>query len=185
MPRLPDIDPAQLDADQRRAYDAIASGPRGGVRGPLAVWVRRPELADKAQALGRYARYDSSLSTALTELAVLIVARIWSSEYEWRAHKKIALEAGVDAAVIEDIRCHRTPRFGSDEERVVYDVAMMLHRERFLPQSLYDRALEALGLARTIDLVAVLGYFTLISMTINVFEVSHADGTPNELQPPA
>ena len=71
MPRIPELDPGSLTAEQKRVYDEIASGPRGGVRGPLAVWLRRPGLADRAQALGRYCRYDSSLSPRLSELAIL------------------------------------------------------------------------------------------------------------------
>ena len=183
MTRLPELDPATMTEDQRRAYDAIASGPRGGVRGPLAVWVLRPALSDRAQTLGRYVRYDSSLSPNLSELAILITARVWGSEYEWRAHKPIALEAGVDPAVVEAIRLGRRPAFENDEERIVWEFATTLNRERRVPDAIYDKAIAVLGLDRTIDLVGVLGYYTLISMTINTFELKHPSPGPDELGP--
>lgn len=183
MTRLPELDPNSMSEHQRRVYDAIASGPRGGVRGPLAAWVHRPGLAEYAQALGQYCRYDSSLEPNLSELAILIVARVWTSEYEWRAHKTHALNAGVKPEIVEAIRIGREPSFDNDEERVVHRFAVTLHREHRVPDPVYNEAIAVLGQDRTLDLVGVLGYYTLISMTINAFEITPGDGTPNELQP--
>ena len=90
-PRLAPPDPASLDANQQAAHDAIASGPRGSVRGPLAVWLHRPELAQRAQALGAYCRYGTLLPPRLSELAIISVAKVWESEYEWYAHKKLEI----------------------------------------------------------------------------------------------
>ncbi len=130
MARLAPLDPATLTAEQKRVYDAIAEGPRGGVRGPLAVWLRRPLLADTAQALGRYCRYDSSMSKPLSELAILVTARAWGSEFEWWAHKRHALDAGLAPALVEAIRTHAAPVFADDEQRVVYDIATAMNRDR-------------------------------------------------------
>ncbi|WP_420227689.1 carboxymuconolactone decarboxylase family protein [Pigmentiphaga litoralis] len=110
MPRVPDLDPAVMTDHQRKVYDMIASGPRGRVRGPLAVWLNRPGLAEHAQALGQYCRYDSSLPPRLSELAILVLARHWNSEFEWWAHKAIALKAGLPADVIDAIRDRQPPR---------------------------------------------------------------------------
>ena len=94
MNRLPPIDPNNLSDAQRPVYERIANGPRKGVRGPLAIWLQRPELAECAQALGRYCRYDTCLDPRLSELAILMMGRHWLAEYEWAAHKPFALEAG-------------------------------------------------------------------------------------------
>ncbi len=181
MPRLPDLDPAALTAEQRPVYDAIASGPRGVVHGPLAVWLRRPQLADRAQSLGAYCRFGSSLSPRLSELAILVTARVWGSEFEWWAHKAHALKAGLPADVIEAIRTNGAPALTEPEDEAVYAVATTLNRDRRLDDALYARAIAVLGEGRLIDLVGVLGYYTLISMTINTFEVARPDGAPPEL----
>ena len=171
MGRLPPLDREALNERQREVYDAIASGPRGGVRGPLAVWLRRPDLADKAQALGRYCRFDSSLTPALSELAILVTARVWNSEFEWQAHKKIAIDAGISPAIADAIRRRERPEFDDEIQAVVHDFALAVHADRRVSQELFDRATAALGTDGVIDLTGVLGYYGLISMTINVFEI--------------
>lgn len=181
MPRLPELRPEAMSAEQKRVHDTIVSGPRGQVRGPLAVWLRRPELAARAQALGEYCRYGSSLPKRLSELAILVTARYWGSEFEWFAHRQHALDAGVSEAVIEAVRTWQTPPFAAFEEQVVHDIAITLYLERYLDDALYARGLEALGEEGLIDLIGVLGYYALISMTINVFEVMPPEGTPRAL----
>ena len=181
-PRLGPPDPASYSPEQAAVARAIASGPRGGVRGPLAVWLHRPELAGRAQALGEYCRYGSALDPRLSELAILVTAREWGSEYEWHAHKAHGLKAGLDPAVIEAIRVRAPPPAMDDEARAVFDVSTALYRDRRLNDALYGRAAAVLGEARLVDLVGVLGYYALISMTINVFEVGLPDGVGAELQ---
>jgi len=171
MARIADLDPDNLSDEQQAVYDDIVAGPRGGVRGPLAIWLNRPGLADKAQALGQYCRYDSSLSPLLSELAILVTARIWDAEFEWQAHVKHAQKAGLDQNVIDALRQNEEPIFRSDEESVVYHVARDLNLNRKISNALYARAEAALGRDRLIDLIGVLGYYSLISMTINAFEV--------------
>jgi 4-carboxymuconolactone decarboxylase len=177
MPRLPDLDPAQLTPAQKRVHDMIVAGPRGSVPGPLAVWLRRPDLAERAQALGQYCRYDSALPPRLSELAILLTARHWAADYEWWAHEKHARAAGLTDAVIEAVRSERKPDFAQNDEAVVYDIVTTLYRERKLPDALYQRGLEVLGEGRLVDLVGVLGYYALISMTIQAFDVRPPDGT--------
>lgn len=169
--RLPAPNPASYDARQQDIHDAIASGPRGGVRGPLAIWLHRPELAARAQELGRYCRYDTVLDAKLSELAILVTGRIFGSEYEWQIHKSHALGAGLSAHVIEAIRQNQRPVFADPAEEVVYDLARTAHEARHVDDALYARAVEILGEAALVDLVGVLGYYTLISLTINIFRV--------------
>jgi 4-carboxymuconolactone decarboxylase len=178
MPRLPALDPAELSPAQKRVHDMIVAGPRGSVPGPLAVWLRRPELAERAQALGKYCRYDSSLPPRLSELAILVTARYWTADYEWWAHEKHARAAGLADAVIEAVRAGRAPALERDDEAAVYEVATTLYRERCLPDAVYRRGLDALGEGGMVDLVGIMGYYALIAMTINAFDVRPPDGKP-------
>jgi 4-carboxymuconolactone decarboxylase len=180
-PRLSPADPATYDARQREIADAIASGPRGAVRGPLAVWLRRPELAAQAQALGRYCRYDTKLPPRLSELAIITVARVWSSEYEWYAHKPIAISAGIPEAAVEAIRTNATPEFTEEDERIVHAFALAAHRDRHVPDAIYAEALAVLGEDALVDLVGILGYYALISLTINIFHVCPPEDWAPEL----
>jgi 4-carboxymuconolactone decarboxylase len=181
MTRIADLDLHQMTPAQRAVHDEIASGPRRGVRGPLAVWLHRPELAHHAQALGRYCRYESSLAPRVSELAILVLARIWGSEYEWYEHKPHALEAGVRPEVIEAIRCRAAPAFDHPAEAAVHAFLVELHRDRQVSDAVYAEAVVQLGEGGVVDLVALAGYYTLISMTINAFGVALPAGVPAEL----
>lgn len=181
MPRLQPPSPETYNARQKEVADAIASGPRGGVRGPLAMWLHRPELADRAQSFGQYCRYNSSLPQPLSELAILVTARCWSAEYEWFAHKRIALEIGVKPEIADAIRQHKRPTFDSTEQEVVHDFALALHTQKKVPQDLYDKAVATLGSDQVVDLVAVCGYYGFVSMTLNTFEVMPPADVPREM----
>jgi 4-carboxymuconolactone decarboxylase len=181
LPRVPLLEPAQMTPEQKRIHDVIASGPRGQVRGPLAVWLHRPALAEPAQALGQYCRYETSLPTRLSEWAILILARLWRSEYEWWAHKPIALKAGVGEDMIAALREGSTIPYANTDEALVHEFLTVLHEHRRIPQDLYDRIVHVLGEAGVIDLVGIAGYYTLISMTLNVFEINPPEGQPTEL----
>lgn len=170
-----------MSEEQRAVHQRIVSGPRGSVRGPLAIWLHRPELADSAQALGAYCRYGSSLAPRLSELAILTTARLWTSEFEWWAHKRVGIEAGLDPALVEALRRGEIPRFTDPEEETVHAVVVTLNEARSLPASLYERALEILGAGRLVDLVGLCGYYTLISMTINAFDIPIPEGAEAEL----
>lgn len=179
--RLPAPNPETYSPRQREIHDTIASGPRGGVRGPLAIWLHRPELAARAQELGRYCRYDTTLEPKLSELAILTMARHWGAEYEWSAHKPEALRAGLSPELIEQIRIGAPPIYGDAEERVVHAIARSVLETRQVSDALYAEAVETLGTDRLVDLIGVLGYYTLISMTLNVFHVPPLAGGAAEL----
>ena len=168
-----------LSADQKRVYDDITAGPRGSVRGPLAVWLNRPNLADAAQTLGQYCRYDCSLPKKLRELAILTTARIWDAEFEWTAHVDHAREAGLSEDIIYALRNDLDVPLKTDAETVVYLVTRTLNTTRALPDDLYQKAYAILERDQLVDLIGLLGYYSLISMTIKAFEVD-----PNELNSP-
>lgn len=171
MSRLPSLSFEQLSPEQKRVHELIASGPRGGVRGPLAVWLHRPKLAETAQALGQYCRYDSSLPPRLSELAILVIATFWKSEFEWWAHEPLARQAGVSDEVIAALRAGTSVPFVQEDESIVYEVVHGLLTQKILDDELYHRANAILGTDRVVDLVGLTGYYTLISLTINAFEV--------------
>ena len=180
-PRIHPPEPSQLDDAQRKVYDDIVAGPRGEVVGPLGVWLWRPELADRAQRLGAYARYGTSLPPVLSELAILVVARTWGSEFEWLVHKPIALAAGVPADAVEAIRTGCTPLLEDPAQSAVYAFCAALLSEHHVDDVLYADAVRALGDTGVVDLVGILGYYSLISMTINAFRVPPPAGAEPEL----
>ena len=155
----------------KQVYDVIATGPRGDVRGPLAIWLYRADFADKAQALGQYCRYESSLAPRLSELAILTTARIWDAKFEWQAHLSPALVAGLNPTVITELSADKHPIFAAEDEALVYEFTRELNIKRFISDELYERAILILGKSGVVDLVGILGYYVLISMTIKAFDV--------------
>ncbi|MEQ6918420.1 carboxymuconolactone decarboxylase family protein [Halomonas aquatica] len=169
--RLSPLDEASMAPDQRRVLDAILSGPRGNLDGPFLAWIHSPELADHAQRLGAFCRYGTRLETRLTELAILFTAAWWQSQAEWQIHEPIAREAGVSEAVIEALRERREPAFERAAEALVYRLGKVLYTTRRVDDVLYAEAVEAFGEPAVVELVGVLGYYALVAMTLNVFEV--------------
>jgi 4-carboxymuconolactone decarboxylase len=161
----------QLTAPQRALRDAIASGPRGIFRfsGPFAIWLHAPEIGQLAQALGGYCRFKTSVPPRLSEFAILTTARFWRAQYEWSAHAPMAERAGVKAKSIADLRAGRYPKSAAADERAIYDFASELYRTKRVSDRTYGRMVKILGEPGTIELVCILGYYALISMTLNVF----------------
>jgi 4-carboxymuconolactone decarboxylase len=170
------IDEANLTPEQRRVHDAILSGPRGVVEGPLRVWLMNPGLADRAQALGAYCRYGTALPSDLSELAIIMVGAHWRAGFEWAVHAPIAVKAGVAPEVVEAVRQGARPMGLSAEAQAVFDVTDELLRAKFVSEATFARAGAVLGQTVMIDLVGLLGYYTLICMTINAFAVPLPEG---------
>lgn len=168
MPRFPALPPERMTDAQRRVHESIAGGPRGGVRGPFNALLRSPELADRVQRVGEYLRFNSSLPARLNELAILVNARFWGSKYEWWAHRPLALKAGLAGSVADDLARNRRPATMQPDEAVVYDFCTALHTEHAVDDALFARAVAAFGEAGVIDLIGVSGYYTLVSMVLNV-----------------
>jgi 4-carboxymuconolactone decarboxylase len=169
--RPPVLDEARLTVEQRTVFERIRSGPRGLVEGPLRVWLQSPVLADHAQALGAFCRYRTRLPPRLSELAILVVGAHWRSGFEWHVHAPIAAREGIDGATIEALRTGRTPPLTKDDERAVYDFAAELLDTRQISDPTYTRAVKHFGVEGAVELTGILGYYTLISMTINAFRV--------------
>ncbi len=169
--RFPDLKRDQMIDAQKRVYDAIAGGPRGGVRGPFGPLLRSPELADRVQKLGEYLRFNPSLPARLNEFAILINARFWESKYEWCAHRPLAIKGGLAESIIEDLVRSKRPANMKPDEELVYDFCTILHGKHFVDDALFKRAVATLGEQGVMDLVGVSGYYTLMSMVLNVAEI--------------
>ena len=177
MARLPDIDPATMNAAQKRVYDAIIAGPRGTVEGPLRIWLSSPELADRAQALGAFCRFGTSLEPRLSELAIITTGAYWRAGFEWHVHAPIALKAGLESSVVEAIRQSQKPEFAREDEAIVHRFTQELWTTRKVSPDAFVAAVQAVGARGVVDLVGIIGYYGLISMTITAFEVD-IPGTP-------
>jgi 4-carboxymuconolactone decarboxylase len=173
-PRLAVLDDAQMNTTQRALMDAIRSGPRGKSivpRGPFAVWLHAPEFGQLAQALGGHCRYRTAVPPRLSEFAILCTARLWRAQYEWFAHAAPALAAGVKPKTIQDLRAGRVPKSAAKDERAVYDFIQEIYKKRRVSDRTYKRVLGFLGEAATVELVGILGYYVMISMTLNIFQM--------------
>lgn len=169
--RFPELRPEAMTDAQRRVYQSIASGPRGGVRGPFNALLRSPDLADRVQKVGEYLRFTTSLPARLNELAILINARFWGSKYEWYAHRPLAEKAGLAGSIADDLARNRRPATMQADEALVYDFCTALHTTHVVDDALFERAVAALGERGVMDLIGVSGYYTLVSMVLNVAEV--------------
>jgi 4-carboxymuconolactone decarboxylase len=192
-PRFDRIPVENLTAEQRKLFDAIRSGPRskiagsgaaasGPLGGPFNVWLRSPAIGDCVQRLGEEIRFRSSLPAKLNELAIIITARYWTSQYEWHAHHRLALEAGLDPAIAKDIAEGRRPVTMDADEATIYDFSHELHETHGVSDATYKRALERFGERGVFDLIAVNGFYSLVSMCLNVDRTPLPAGVPLPLK---
>jgi 4-carboxymuconolactone decarboxylase len=183
MPRLGEIERARLTEEQRRVAEQIQSGPRGGLSGPFWPWLRSPELADRAQKLGELVRFHSTLAPRLFELAVLVTAQHWKAQFEWYAHAPLARKAGLGEDTIAAIQAGARPSFAAADEAAVYDFATELYARRRVGDAAYAAALAHLGERGVVELVGILGYYALVSMTLNVFGIDVPQAAPPFREP--
>ena len=189
MSRISYITPENFTEAQQLLFKSITGGKRGegrapedllnserGMTGPFNAWLRSPVLGDAAQRVGETVRFESAIPPQLRELAILIVAAKWKAQYEWWAHERIARREGLDEQIIENVKAETLPDFSNPTETIVYNFARELLDEHHVSDHLYNDAVELLGEATVVELVILLGYYTLVSMTLNVFEVSVPTG---------
>ena len=175
--RLPKLTYDQLSAEQKTVWDEIVAGPRGKVHGPFFAWLHSPELLSRGQALGLYARFQSSLPQRLSELCILLTAAHWKAAGEWIDHAPIARDLGIDAVALEALRRGEPARFKLEDEMAVYDMARELLATHELSDASYERATRVLGPRGVLDVIAVLGYYGLIAMTLKAFKMGPEAGT--------
>ncbi len=186
-PRLALIDEAHMNGAQQSLMAALRAGPRGKSitpRGPFAVWLHAPEFGHLAQALGGHCRYKTALSPRLSEFAILCTARLWRAQYEWFAHAPMADKAGVKPKTIADLRAGREPRSAPKDERAIHAFVKELYKTNRVSDRAYKRVHAFLGDAAMVELVGILGYYALISMTLNVFRMMPPPGAASPFAEP-
>jgi 4-carboxymuconolactone decarboxylase len=179
--RLKLLSPGEMNADQKQTYEESIAGKRGAPPPPMMAWLNSPEMARHATRLGGFLRFDTVFPAQLSEIAILVTARHFTSHYEWFAHKRLALKGGLDPKIIDDIRDRRTPQFDDPKAKIIYDVAKSLHEGHAVSKSLYDDAVKLVGERGVVEIIGLCGYYTMVSMTLNTFEFGLPDGEVSEL----
>jgi 4-carboxymuconolactone decarboxylase len=188
------MQPEQMNAEQKKLFETIVAGPRAAnygadaaahvlKGGPFNAWLRSPEFGMRIQAVGEHLRFKSSIPKRLNELAILITAREWTSQYEWHAHHALAMKAGLDPKIAEDLAVGKRPGNMKDDEATIYDFCIQLHRTKKVDDANFQRVKALFGEQGVIDLIGISGYYTAVSMTLNVAEVPLPEGTPLPLKP--
>jgi len=172
MTRLAALKPEEMTAAQRTVHDEIVSGPRGGLHGPIAQLLHCPELCSHVQRIGAFLRFEGQLSAMQRELAMSIVGRHHTSQYVWVAHVRHARTAQLPEDIIQALIARRRPDFlGDGDLECVYDFIQALLAGGAVEQALYDRTLQRFGKEKMIELVAIAGQFSLLSMVTNLFDI--------------
>jgi 4-carboxymuconolactone decarboxylase len=176
LPRYREITLSEMTPAQRRVHDLIVAGPRGRFGGPFQLLIRAPEICEHAAKLGEHLRWGTSLPDRLSELAIITTARFWRAQFEWFAHAPLAEKAGVPAAAIEAIRRGETPSFAQKDEALVHRICTELFNTQRLSDASFAEAVASLGEAGLIEVIGIIGYYSLIGNTLNVFQVALPEG---------
>lgn len=182
-PRMPPIPADKMTDAQRKLEAVMVAGPRGGLIGPFVPLLRSPEFMDRLQKTGEYLRYNSAFEPRLSELAILITARLWSQNFEWYAHRPIAEKAGLRVSIIEAVAEGRRPAEMAMDEATIWDFLDELIRTRTVSEPTYQRALKMFGERGVIDLVGIHGYYSLLAMVLNVTQAPLPAGATPGLEP--
>ena len=173
----------EMTPAQKTMVEHLIAGPRGGVNGPFNVLLRSPEIGDLGQEFGASTRFKSSLPQKLYELAILVTARYWTAQYEWQAHHRSALQAGLSPAICDAIAQGRRPAAMQKDEEAVYNFVSELLNTKQVSDATFTAAKNAFGERGVVDIIAVTGWYQIVSMMLNVDRYPVAEGTQPELKP--
>ena len=166
--RLPDVPPAQYDADQKKAAEEFQAARKAPLSGPFQTMMYSPEVMSRARAMGDYLRFHSAIGNTLSELVILITARAWSQGYEWSAHQPLALKAGISKDVVDAVADGRRPAAMSADEEIVYDFTMELQHNKGVSDTTYARAEKRFGKKGAVDIAGISGYYTFLALQLNM-----------------
>jgi 4-carboxymuconolactone decarboxylase len=172
-----------MTPEQKKMFESLISGERRGAGGPFNVLLRSPEMGDLAQKFGASMRFHSTIPPKLNELAIIITARHWTSHYEWYAHKRAALAAGLSAAIVDAIASGTRPAVMQPDEEAVYNFCTELVTNKQVSDRTFQAAKDKFGERGVVDLIGVSGYYGLVSMLLNVDRYPLPDGVQAELKP--
>lgn len=178
MSRIPELQRHQLSPEQTKVYDAILAS-RGSLHGPFRAWLHSPKLAQKTQQLGEHVRFQTNFPGRLRELAILVTARFWDAQLEWSLHEPLAREAGIPRSAIEEIKRRRAPEFEQRDEEAVYRYTFDLLRDHFVDDDVFAGVSEHLGTRGLTELTILIGYYSLVALSLNAFRVP----VPQEMKP--
>jgi len=170
-----------MTPEQKKLADSILAGPRTSLDGPFNVLMRSPEMGDLAQKFGAFARFHSSLPPRLNEFAILITARFWTAQFEFQAHRKNALAAGLSPALIDALVANKRPASMQPDEEAVYNFCTEVLTTKHASDRAFDAAKEKFGERGVVDLLAVVGYYQFVSMLLNVDRYPLPEGVKAEL----
>jgi 4-carboxymuconolactone decarboxylase len=162
---LPTVD--ALTPEQRKVHQDVVNGPRGRVVGPLRAVIHSPELAARWSRMGEFLRYQTTIPARYSELAIIVTSRRWSSHCEWAIHTRIARAEGVAEETIEAIRTGKPPAFENQDDADIYEFARQLQQTGNVDLSTYRRIGERWGEIGLVELTALIGYYTMVAMTLN------------------
>ena len=178
MSRLPDIDIDQLNGPQAELYEGLASRPevaKLGLVGPFGVWMHAPDIGKALSTLGGKIRFATSLPANVTEVAICTTGAFHRAKFEFAAHRGLAVRAGVDAAALDRLAAGDDPGFSGDEG-AAYGVATELLRDHAISDATYADAAGRFGPQGMVELISTVGYYCLISLMLNGFEVGIVEG---------
>lgn len=175
MARISFPTPETMNAEQRVVYDDILSGPRARLVGPLRAALHNPALADRWQKMGALLRFGTSIAPRHSELAILVTARRWNSQLEWYVHAKAAQVAGLPQAIIDAMLVATPPTFDDAQDAAVYEYARQLLQHGVVDEPAYQHVLETFGEAGTVELTAIIGYYSMVAMTLNAHHIPLPD----------
>lgn len=166
--RYPALNPDQLSPEQKAYADSIAKPPRNANfrNPPYRVYIRSPELATRVEAISDYVRWNTGQPARLTELAIMITARHWSSAWIWRSHYRAAVRNGLEPKVGADIAAGRRPDSMKEDETILYNYATEMYRDKAVSDATFAAAVAKFGERGLIDLVATMGYYDMVAMTL-------------------
>jgi len=182
--RYPQLTPDTMTEEQTRVANEIQAGPRGGgLRGPFNALLRSPQLCDVVQRVGAYVRYGSSIPAPLNELAICMAGRKWTAQYEFYAHRKLGIDAGLSAHILDAVAAGRRPDGMSGDEAIVYEFVSELLGTGGVSDAKYQPAVDRFGEPGVMDIVGAVGYYSLVSMVLNVAQVQLPEGEVPPLKP--
>ena len=173
----------QMTPAQKTMVEHLLSGPRAGAAGPFNALLRSPEMGDLAQQFGASVRFNTSIPRKLNELAIIIVARHWTAQFEWQAHHRAALQAGLNPAIADAIAQGKRPTSMQKDEEAVYTFCSELLNTKQVSDGTFAAAKDAVGERGVVDLIGVMGWYETVSMLLNTDRYPLPDGTLPELKP--
>ncbi|MEP4378782.1 MAG: carboxymuconolactone decarboxylase family protein [Alphaproteobacteria bacterium] len=180
--RLKKLSHEDMDDAQRVIAERMVASKTGQIIGPMNAWLRNPPLAERAFALGDFARHGTSHEKRISELVIVMTARHWVAQLEWCVHKVEALKAGLDPAIIDAIEARTRPSFEKADEELVYDLFTELLESKQVSDAVYDRAIEMFGESRLVELVAIFGHYNHVAAVLNTFRVKVPSGWAEPLE---